>query len=151
MPCHVGAVLPLMTSSGSTFFLLCRNEKCWRYDDKLQIKTFGIDSPEPVDLHRMTGLGEWEVNSTTHFIAEYEVTDVLIEVGWYPDLDTYPEEPLTAELHFGVLQQVPQPCVIIKELQEDNVYVPIIVTLHPEENVDNYGDLFDAYGEAIVN
>ena len=141
MPCHVGAVLPIMTCSGSTKFQLCQNGECI---DAAQIKTFGIDNPESVDLLQIAGLGEWKVNSMTHFIAEYEVTDVLIEAGWSPDLDT----SLVARLFFGVLQKVPQPCVIIKELQDDNAYVPIIVTFHPEEDIDNYGDLIDSYVDA---
>ena len=52
-------------------------------------------------------------------------------------------------MSYGVLKDVPQPCVIIKELQDDNVYVPIIVNLHPAEKIDNYGDLIHPYKDAI--
>ena len=134
-----------MARSGTTFFQLCRNNDCI-YAGKFN--TFGIDTLESVDLLQMTGLGEWGANSTTHSVAEYEVTDVLIEAGWSPDLNTSPEKTLVARLFSGVLQEVPQPFVIIKELQDNNEYVPIMVTCHPEENIDNYGDLFDKYGYA---
>ena len=83
------------------------------------------------------------MNSTTHYIAESEVTNVLIEEKWSP------EDPLVARLFYGVIKDVPQPCVIIKELQDDNVYVPMTVNLHPEENVDNYGDLVHSYKDAM--
>ena len=138
MHCHVGAVLPKMGPSGSTSFQLCQNKKCIHAG---HIATFGMEFSESVNLLDMTG--GWRVNSTTHFIAELEVTNVLIKEEWSP------EEPLVARLFYGVLKHVPQPCVIIKELQDDNVYVPIRVNLHPEENVDNYGDLFHSYSGAI--
>ena len=140
MHCHVGVVLPIMAPSGRTFFQLCQNKECVQAG---QFGTFGMEMSESVDLLTMTGLGEWRVNSTTHLIAETEVTNVLIKEGWSP------EDPLVARLSYGVLKDVPQPCVIIKELQDDNVYVPIIVNLHPAEKIDNYGDLIHPYKDAI--
>ena len=140
MHCHVGAVLPKMGPSGTTSFQLCQNKECIHAG---QFATFGMDFSESINLLDMPGLGGWRVNSTTHYIAESEVTNVLIEEKWSP------EDPLVARLFYGVIKDVPQPCVIIKELQDDNVYVPMTVNLHPEENVDNYGDLVHSYKDAM--
>ena len=139
MQSHVGAVLPRMAPSGKTLFQLCQNKECIHAG---QFGTFGMDFSEAVNLLDMTGLGEWRVNSSTHFIAESEVTNILNQEQWSA------EEPLVARLSYGVLQDVPQPLVIIKELHGDNVFVPKIVNIHPEENVDNYGDLVQSYKDA---
>ena len=86
MPCHVGAVLPKMAPSGVTWFQLCQNGECIPGG---QLDTFGIDSPQLVDLRVV---GQHKVNSTTHYVAESEVTDLLIDQGWFPSL----EEPHVA-------------------------------------------------------
>ena len=139
MHCHVGAVLPKMAPSGRTLYQLCQKKKCTRAG---QFGTFGMEFSEPVNLLDMSGLGKWRVTSKTHFIVELEVTIILNQEQWSS------EEPLVARLSYGVLKDVPQPLVVIKQLQSDNVFVPMIVNLHPKENVDNYGDLVQSYKDA---
>ena len=138
MPCHVGAVLPKMAPSGVTWFQLCQNSECIPGG---QLETFGIDSPQSVDLRVV---GQHKVNSTTHYVAESEVTNLLIDQGWFPSL----EEPLVARFSEGVLENVPQPCVIIKTLNNNGAFVHTKVTLHPDETPSNYGDLINTYGAA---
>ena len=138
MPCHVGAVLPKMAPSGVTWFQLCHNGECIPGG---QLDTFGIDSPQSVDLRVV---GQHKVNSTTHYVAESEVTDLLIDQGWFPSL----EESLVAWFLGGVLENVPQPCVIIKTLNNNGAFVHTKVTLHPDETPSNYGDLINTYGAA---
>ena len=140
MPCHVGAVLPKMAPSGVTWFQLCHNGECIPGG---QLDTFGIDSPQSVDLRVV---GQHKVNSTTHYVAESEVTNLLIDQGWFPSL----EEPLVARFLEGVLENVPQPCVIIKTLNNNGAFVHVDVTLHPNEKQSNYGDLITTYGEAGI-
>ena len=103
--------------------------------------TFGIDTPQSVDLRVV---GQHKVNSTTHYVAESEVTNLLIDQGWFPSL----EEPLVARFLEGVLKNVPQPCVIIKTLNNNGAFVHTKVTLHPDETPSNYGDLINTYGAA---
>ena len=103
--------------------------------------TFGIDTPQLVDLRVV---GQHKVNSTTHYVAESEVTDLLIDQGWFPSL----EKPLVARFLEGVLENVPQPCVIIKTLNNNGAFVHTKVTLHPYETLSNYGDLIATYGKA---
>ena len=127
-----------MAPSGITWFQLCQNGECIPGG---QLDTFGIDTPQSVDLRVV---GQHKVNSTTHYVAESEVTDLLIDQGWFPSL----EEPLVARFSEGVLENVPQPCVIIKTLNNNGAFVHTKVTLHPDETPSNYGDLINTYGAA---
>ena len=127
-----------MAPSGVTWFQLCQNGECIPGG---QLDTFGINSPQSVDLRVV---GQHKVNSTTHYVAESEVTDLLIDQGWFPSL----EEPLVARFLEGVLENVPQPCVIIKTLNNNGAFVHTKVTLHPDETPSNYGDLINTYGAA---
>ena len=127
-----------MAPSGVTWFQLCHNGECIPGG---QLDTFGIDSPQSVDLRVV---GQHKVNSTTHYVAESEVTNLLIDQDWFPSL----EEPLVARFSEGVLENVPQPCVIIKTLNNNGAFVHTKVTLHPDETPSNYGDLINTYGAA---
>ena len=127
-----------MAPSGVTWFQLCQNGECIPGG---QLDTFGIDTPQSVDLRVV---GQHKVNSTTHYVAESEVTNLLIDQGWFPSL----EEPHVAWFLGGVLENVPQPCVIIKTLNNNGAFVHTKVTLHPDETPSNYGDLINTYGAA---
>ena len=56
-------------------------------------------------------------------------------------------EPLIARFLDDVLENIPQPCVMIKKLNH-GTFVHTKVTLHPNEALSNYGDLIDTYGAA---
>ena len=84
------------------------------------------------------------MNDTTHYIAEEEVTSILIKEHLSP------EKPLLARLVSGVLRKVPQPLVIIKELR-NNLWIPMIVNIHPRERKANYGDLLSTFKDAQIN
>ena len=137
----VGGVLPKMVSSGSTLFQLHQDEK---WIDAGSFFTFGRRFSRSVNLLRRRSWVRHAVDSTTHYIAELEVTNVLIEEGWSA------EEPLVARLVSGVLRNVPQPLVIVKELHND-IWIPTTVNLHPAERADSYGDLLSTFEDAQIN
>jgi len=137
----VGGVLPKMVGSGSTLFQLHQDEK---WIDAGSFFTFGRRFSRSVNLLRRRSWVRHAVDSTTHYIAELEVTNVLIEEGWSA------EEPLVARLVSGVLRNVPQPLVIVKELHND-IWIPTTVNLHPAERADSYGDLLGTFEDAQIN
>ena len=57
---------------------------------------------------------------------------------------------LIARLFSGILKDVPQPLVIVRELRSD-LWVPVLVTLNPSESIANYGDLLVPYGDARID
>ena len=116
--------------------------KNWIYGGSFD--TFGRSSPQPVDLLGIGRSARRKAESKNAFIAELEVTNVLVAEDWSPD------KPLVARLFSGILKEVPQPLVIVKELRSD-LWVPISVTLYPSESIVNYGDLLVSYGDAKIN
>ena len=88
----VGGVLPKMVGSGSTLFQLHQDKK---WIDAGSFFTFGRRFSRSVNLLRRSSWVRHAVDSTTHYIAELEVTNVLIEEDWSA------EEPLVARLVSG--------------------------------------------------
>ena len=138
----VGGILPrAANSSGNTLFQLYQGKK---WVDSGSFFTFGQNVSKPVNLLGLKGEGKHKVNDTTHYIAEEEVTSILIKEHLSP------EKPLLARLVSGVLRKVPQPLVIIKELR-NNLWIPIVVNIHPRERKANYGDLLGTFKDAQIN
>ena len=106
--------------------------------------TFGRSSPQQVDLIRKGRSARRKADSKNAVITELEVTNVLVAEDWSPD------KPLIARLFSGILKDVPQPLVIVKELRSD-LWVPVLVTLNPSESIANYGDLLVPYGDARID
>ena len=144
-----------MADSGSTLFQVFQEKKQakkkiyggiegknWIYGGSFD--TFGRSSPQPVDLLGKGRSARRKAESKNAFIAELEVTNVLVAEDWSPD------KPLVARLFSGILKEVPQPLVIVKELRKDR-WVPTIVTINPEESVSNYGDLLKSYTDAKID
>ena len=151
----VGGVIPRMADSGSTLFQVFEEKKQAKKNIYSGIEgknwinggsfdTFGRSSPQPVDLLGIGRLAQRRADSKNAFIAELEVTNVLVAEDWSPD------KPLVARLFSGILKEVPQPLVIVKELRSD-LWVPISVTLYPSESIVNYGDLLVSYGDAKID
>ena len=153
----VGGVIPKMAGSGSTLFQLFQDkkqaktmkdgespskEKKWIFGGSFD--TFGRSSPQPVNLLGKGRSARRKADSKNAVITELEVTNVLVEEDWSPD------KPLIARLLSGILKDVPQPLVIVKELRSD-LWVPVLVTLNPSESIDNYGDLLVPYGDARID
>ena len=153
----VGGVIPKMAGSGSTLFQLFQDkkqaktmkdgespskEKKWIFGGSFD--TFGRSSPQPVDLLGKGRSARRKADSKNAVITELEVTNVLVAEDWSPD------KPLIARLLSGILKDVPQPLVIVKELRSD-LWVPVLVTLNPSESIDNYGDLLVPYGDARID
>ena len=153
----VGGVIPKMAASGSTLFQLFQEkkqaktmkdsessskEKKWIFGGSFD--TFGRSSPQQVDLIRKGRSARRKADSKNAVITELEVTNVLVAEDWSPD------KPLIARLFSGILKDVPQPLVIVRELRSD-LWVPVLVTLNPSESIANYGDLLVPYGDARID
>jgi len=119
---YIGVVTPKMMPSGFTTFDLCLAGRCV---DAGKVASFGS---------RNSSSTSREVDSSTHKLTEYDVTDLVAEQGW--DVDNDLQAVLTSSLVGGL----PEP-VIIRRFrgQQGEVEMP------RDQTLADYGDLLDIY------
>merc|ERR1711874_124325 len=130
----VGVVLPKVAPSGVNAFELCQGEKCVKAD---QVSTFGIDSKH-ADKPSKT-----KIDKENYEVAEVDVTAVMEKQGWtLKNIET-----LTAKMTSTVMDKLPGPVVILKELEKRGKVVKGKVFRNPKEERSKYGDLLDEYSK----
>ena len=119
---YIGVVTLKMMPSGFTTFDLCLAGRCV---DAGKVASFGS---------RNSSSTSREVDSSTHKLTEYDVTDLVAEQGW--DVDNDLQAVLTSSLVGGL----PEP-VIIRRFrgQQGEVEMP------KDQTLADYGDLLDIY------
>ena len=122
----IGVITPKMMPSGFTTFDLCLAGRCVEAGKEA---SFGF---------RNLSSTSQEVDSSSHKLTEYDVTDLVDEQSWSVD------DELQAVLTSSLVTGLPEP-VIIRRFrgQPGEVQVPRGQTL------EDYGDLLDSY--SIVN
>jgi len=117
----IGVVTPKMMPSGFTTFDLCKAGRCVEAG---KVASFGV---------RMANSSQ-EVDSSSHKLTEYDVTDLVDEQGW--DL----EDDLQAVLTSSLVEGLPQPLVIRRFRGQ-----PGEVKMPRDQTLADYGDLLDNY------
>ena len=117
----IGVVTPKMMPSGFTTFDLCKAGRCVEAG---KVASFGV---------RMANSSQ-EVDSSSHKLTEYDVTDLVDEQGW--DL----EDDLQAVLTSSLVEGLPEP-VIIRRFRGQ----PGEVKIPRDQTLADYGDLLDNY------
>ena len=118
----IGVVTPKMMPSGFTTFDLCLGGTCVEAG---RLASFGSRNANTSSTQ--------EVNSDTHKLTEFDVSDLLDEQGW----NIF--SPLEAVLTSSLVEGLPQPVIISKFGQAKEVKLPKGLTLK------DYGDLLDEY------
>ena len=118
----IGVVTPKMMPSGFTTFDLCLAGRCVEAG---KVASFGS---------RNSSSTSQEVDSSSHKLTEYDVTDLVAEQSWALDND------LQALLTFSLVAGLPEP-VIIRRFrgQQGEVEMP------KGQILEDYGDLLDKY------
>ena len=80
-----------------------------------------------------------QIDDRKYFLRDTDVTDVVSEQGWSLD------DPITARMTDSVVENLPDPVVIIKKLGEDGKMENVKVTLSPNANPAMYGNLLEGY------
>ena len=123
----IGVVTPKMMPSGYTIFDLCLAGRCVEAGKEA---SFG---------YRNLSSTSQEVDSSTHKLTEYDVTDLVDEQSWGVD------DELQAVLTSSMVAGLPEP-VIIRRFRGQ----PGEVEEGPRgQTLEDYGDLLDSY--SIVN
>ena len=118
----IGVVTPKMMPSGFTTFDLCLAGRCV---DAGKVASFGS---------RTFSSTSQEVDSSTHKLTEYDVTDLVAEQSWDMDYD------LQALLTSSLVEGLPEP-VIIRRFRGQ----PGEVDMPTGQTIADYGDLLDDY------
>ena len=118
---YVGVVLPKKVLSGVHTFELCLASQCISAG---QVATFGAGS----------STSSQRVDSSTHMVVEYDVTDLVESSGW-SGLE------LTARLTSSVVAGLPGPVVIERFGGSSGGEV----TLAPGDELADYGNLLEKY------
>ena len=118
----IGVVTPKMMPSGFTTFDLCLAGRCV---DAGKVASFGS---------RTFSSTSQEVDSSTHKLTEYDVTDLVAEQSWDVDND------LQALLTSSLVEGLPEP-VIIRRFRGQ----PGEVDMPTGQTIADYGDLLDDY------
>merc|ERR1711962_579424 len=122
MVISIGVVTRKMMPSGFTTFDLCSGGTCVEAG---RLASFGSRDVNTSSTQ--------EVDSDTHKLTEFDVTDLMDEQGW--DVEDDVQAVLTSSLVGGL----PQPVIISKFGQAKEVKLPKGQTL------EDYGDLLDEY------
>jgi hypothetical protein len=124
----VGVVLPRAVKTGSHKFDLCRGAKCLPAGS---VSTFGSGPGRA---------GDGTATKKTHYLVEYDVTELVEEQEWEEVLDAGGPD-LTARLSDAAELGVPEPVVILRP--QDQWSGGSIVLL--EGAAAAYGDLLDKF------
>ena len=130
---YVGVVLPKEAPTGVNAFDLCQGGQCVKAS---HVSTFGIDA-EHADKP-----SEPRIDKKNYKLTEVDVTAVMVREGWTLKKD------LTAKMTSTVMDRLPEPVVILKEVGEGGKVVQGTFILSPKENRGHYGDLLDKYSSA---
>ena len=128
----VGVVLSKDSPSGINAFDLCQGGECVKAD---HVSTFGISSK------RADKPSEERIDKKNYQLTEVDVTAVMEKQGWTLEKD------LTAKMTSTMMEGLPEPVVILKELGKSGKIVQSKVTLSPKEKRSRYGDLLEGYSE----
>ena len=127
----VGVILPKMAPSGIHQFKLCLANYCVSAGS---VATFGSATQNTSSSHT--------VDKRTHYLVEYEVTDLVADQGW-----TESVSKLAARLVDSLLE-VPGPVVI---LRTDGVGSGGSVVYGPGQQPDDYGNILEKFKDEQDN
>ena len=126
----VGVVLPREAESGENVFKLCQNEECVEGG---RLGTFGVASSSSGDY------SEPQIDEKNYFLRESDVTALIKKQGWTLG------KPLVARMEESVVDNLPEPVVIVKQMGNGGKLGKGKVILNPKEKRHNYGNLLDKY------
>ena len=128
----VGVVLSKDSPSGVNAFDLCQDGECVKAS---HVSTFGINSKHADKP------SEPRIDKENYKLTEVDVTAVMEKQGWTLKKD------LTAKMTSTVMEGLPEPVVILKELGKGGKIVQSKVVLSPKEKRSHYGDLLEEYSK----
>ena len=138
-----GVVLPKSGPVGNNNFQLCRLGNCVPGGT---VGTFGAATgsgsggpPGPPGGSSNDYAETPQIDDRKYFLRDTDVTDVVSEQGWSLD------DPILARMTESVVENLPDPVVIIKKLGEDGKMENDKVTLSPNANPAMYGNLLEGY------
>jgi len=119
---YVGVILPLNPPSGSSAFDLCQDAKCVKAG---RVGTFGVGEEKHAKKH------------AKKYLTEQDVTNVMVEQGWTQrTLEKLPVAKMTS----SVVDNMPEPVVIMKELAREGKMAKGKVTISPKAKKEDYGE-----------
>ena len=118
----VGVVLPKMAPTGIHIFQICLGNRCISAG---QVATFGSS---------MSSTSSQRVDTSTHMVVEYDVTELVDSLGWF-GLE------LTARLTSSVVAGLPEPVVIERFGGSSGGEI----NLAKGDNLADYGNLLEKY------
>ena len=103
----VGVVLPKHAPSGTNTFELCQDKKCVEAG---RLDSFGSRTKAGDDYH---GSEPPQIDKENYILRDTDVTAVVEKEGWSL------KKPFVARMKESVVQNLPDPVVIIHELGEE--------------------------------
>ena len=135
----VGLVLPLVAPSGMNTFELCQDGKCVEAG---RLGTFGAPSKSNSSGNDYQESEPPPIDEKNYFLRDTDVTAVVDEQGWTL------KKPLEARMTSSVLDNLPDPVVIVKQLSKEGKVEKASLYLSPKEYPRRYGNLLKKYGKS---